>query len=487
MNKAEENTVRRASRLRARPGKMRRLFAAVLCTAAILFINTFSLFPGVGVEAVDDSTIKYGEITLYHWYFVGDETLVRPLYLLPYTNYDEYPVLIMWASGGNDNPMTGVGTYYYLDCHDFSGHHAYGTRLIGSPLEQYHPLSFAGGGCSFYTSQTFNTPTIQYVCRDDDNHYDAYYIRMSNGQYMNGFDGKKDVDSMRFESTGTAWTAIYGYDRYKDYKGSYTSSAKYNGCTTFVTNIKGVRDAGLQWSSSGYLYAEQDKDYDDFDRFLVWYAVPERFTALTTDYTVESGKVMNIDSSVYIPAGVTLTVEAGGVLSIEGQVFNNGTIVNKGNVILQKNASLSPFEDHRGSVLNDGGNLIIMENARLGIGTDGCLTLSSNSTLVNRGLMMIESYIEMVDSTFENYGFVIGGMTVTNFQNITGASWSVNKFLGFEFPSISGMSYVETKTWRATQHSVYIFKNSYLLDRGNMFESAATNKLSTDGNWKKYN
>ncbi|MBR1563328.1 MAG: hypothetical protein IJ871_03950 [Ruminococcus sp.] len=151
-----------------------------------------------------------------------------------------------------------------------------------------------------------------------------------------------------------------------------------------------------------------------------WYVGTQmRLSAIKGSTSVNRNQVLEISANEYIsnagqqertegvvlPAGETLTINKGGILSISGSFINNGTIVNNGGTILIKNGGvLSPFMPGTNTSLNGcgaikciGGDIIIQPGGALygGLADENCkivpFYLDSSSTLINMGTLVYGS------------------------------------------------------------------------------------------------
>ncbi len=93
---------------------------------------------------------------------------------------------------------------------------------------------------------------------------------------------------------------------------------------------------------------------------------------------------------IIIPKGETLTID-GGTVTIECSVINNGKIEikNGGSLIVKKGGCISSFTDKvDGSITCDDGSIVVMPGGKL-LATDGDVSFTSSSTLVNYGATSI--------------------------------------------------------------------------------------------------
>ena len=139
------------------------------------------------------------------------------------------------------------------------------------------------------------------------------------------------------------------------------------------------------------------------------------YNVINTDYTVQKGQLLNLDGDIRIGAGKTITVEEGAVLSINGNIFNNGHIYNKGGTILvQSNGCIQSYlpEDKNdyGGIGLDGGDLVIRAGGRVMTGVTtyddrwgNGLKLQNGASIVNQGTLITSSNISVnEDCVVEN-------------------------------------------------------------------------------------
>ena len=168
-------------------------------------------------------------------------------------------------------------------------------------------------------------------------------------------------------------------------------------------------------------------DQNEFS-FRCFHAIPVIMSCLSTDFTVESGQVTNLDGPIAITNGAVITVKDGGTLTIDGWVMNNGTIkVEEGGTLyVQDGACLNKLNDevdHQSGGIISNGLIIVGEGSKLiGGGVNG-IQLLNGSHVVNYGCLASENFTIKQDHTVENRdrGFVLtgSGNGVVNSGNTT--------------------------------------------------------------------
>ena len=270
----------------------------------------------------------------------------------------------------------------------------------------------------FFTNSNRNCIYVKYGKRDDDNEgldgMDApvYAIKMTS---------EKNVDTEYYlEPYGVGdQSGIHIHDNLYGYEWSfksYTSDKRSGDLYRVFYNKPNKQDPRLntQWS---WAYAESD----DQDKSLFKWFIGEmlRFSALKGNVTIGNERILSISSGEYIssegkeetvegvflPAGETITIEKGGILSIEGTFLNNGTIINNGGTILIKDGgSICPFlqgdntaKNGCGAIICNGGDIIIESGGALyaGMNDDSMnqvpFYMDNSSTMIVYGLVVYGS------------------------------------------------------------------------------------------------
>ena len=152
-----------------------------------------------------------------------------------------------------------------------------------------------------------------------------------------------DAESVYIKAETKNSHYFYGF---KNKYAQYVSS----GTVRIVMTIDGAwteTDTTLQHKND-VIWAEDDGSYDyDNGLFVLWVGTPVKLATVrnkgtgTADVTVPSGSVQNVDEDMLIEANATLVVEPGAVLSIDANLYNNGTIYNYGTIVVQPGATIS--------------------------------------------------------------------------------------------------------------------------------------------------
>ena len=276
------------------------------------------------------------------------------------------------------------------------------------------PESVAFNEKSFRTADNISHMELMYKGTDSDNgnakQYKFIIKRESNGvmyslHYSTGDDGFVE------ESGNAAAIDVLTPNTIDD-----VSVA--SGQVALFYNVSRDRDALIRIDDdSGNVYATRSWTWN-MARFVMYVGYKETLSAIRNDCTISAGQVANYNGYVYIEPGVTVTVEEGGVLSVSGVLYNNGTIINNGgDIVVHKGSSIEQFclGDSSGGVLCcDGGNLVILSG---GVVTSG---KSESYTSYNTGCG--SGFVLRNGATCTNFGtlvvgssaYVVSGATIDN-------------------------------------------------------------------------
>lgn len=170
--------------------------------------------------------------------------------------------------------------------------------------------------------------------------------------------------------------------------------------------------------SGNVIYAGKSGD-EASATFSTFYVGSEvKISAIQKNYSITNGQVMPVDTTIYIPKGVTLTVKNGGTLSVGGQLLNDGRIVvEKGGLLVVKEKAaimpLSRSELDCGALVSDG-TVVVRKNAKLIGGGSTGLWLSSGG-VTNFGMMASENFRATQTGIIENRtgGQIFAGKTIS--------------------------------------------------------------------------
>ena len=182
---------------------------------------------------------------------------------------------------------------------------------------------------------------------------------------------------------------------------------KWNGRQNTVSlfiNLKGNNDPTVWMDiASDYkakFYSNTTGYTDDYDEYSMYIGKLTDVTVIQRDITVGEGQTVRINQNgaVALQAGVTLTVEEGGAAIIQSRFLNQGTIINRGTLVIMNGGSLQPIYDPgSGSIQCDGGDIVIMSGGRFM--SSEALTLTNGASIVNQGIFLVKKNLTLDNAT----------------------------------------------------------------------------------------
>ena len=292
----------------------------------------------------------------------------------------------IWFDAQNKpNYYNGAGNEFYYFSNDYFGSDGYGSPsaekfILPSQVGHFqvklvdwdddNPVHGATG----WGDDPIDSPVFQF--RFDTGHGRYVYIG-NNAFYDDAEDaedytvqlrlGKKDAEDLY----GSEWIInnMWGEDE----------------MITRKNNRFDVSD----WNNSGYwefpfrIYTYREVEYD----------------AIVKSFTIGKGATYCVDKQLILADGVTITVEDGGVLTVDKELLNNGKIIikNGGTVIVNEGGYIMSYDkDAEGSITLDGGNLIIMDGAKVICDQNGGVLKADNgSTILNRGFLLVGNILSL--------------------------------------------------------------------------------------------
>lgn len=385
-------------------------------------------------EAVDGDVT--GKVGVYEYYWINEPQELLDLaenskdwtdVVLAWkdTNTDQYWFTNeMWIDNGKPNYMND-----YKD-----GRYAYWSN------------DTLGSGYTSPNSESFIVPEkishfqVKHVGWDDDNaikgikdqyglfNVDSpvFNIRFSISQNLNMYLGEKEFHT-ESKKADTYTIQMFVDEEHKNNNFGYVH---------IFSNWSFAEDEYLSRNGNRFSLQEHNNSDDWQYYFRIYTYRTVEYDAIVKSFTIGKGATYSIDRQLILNKGVTITVEDGGVLMVDRQLLNNGNIVVKkgGTVIVNEGGYIMPFgKKVDGGITLDGGNLIIMDNAKVlcdeGTGT---LLARNGATIVNRGALLVGKALELRNNSYlknESTGaLVLGGIAVRN----RGAVYSVatDKFSG---------------------------------------------------------
>lgn len=137
--------------------------------------------------------------------------------------------------------------------------------------------------------------------------------------------------------------------------------------------------------------------------FRIYAYRPVEYDAIVKSFTIGKGATYSIDKQLILDKDATITVEDGGVLTVDNELLNNGKIVVKkgGTVVVNEGGYIMAYDQNAlGEIRLDGGNLVIMDGAKVICDqSEGALLAENGATILNRGLLMVGNRLLMYKNT----------------------------------------------------------------------------------------
>ena len=425
-------------------GRPLRRLAALAMTCVLAFTLAPGLFPQA--KAVELPEAALTTVTYYEWKRVKTR---NDLPIVPkWGDADRIPLLIF-----DKKEEDGTTTPYYFNAdsdHTVIDDEETGyLHFNGAPCSEIPEL--AGFPDTFFTNYNPTGMTCEVAYSDlhfaggdlqktdddgtiDKGNANARVIYLSPSFYLGqvgffapylvdyrtyaDFLWRKGYNSSSWNSLITAnWSVITPDVYLKKYGADDEYKEKVNvdgGRVIMQLNILTKQDAVLDVNGeSNKIELDFWKSRDTYWRMYIGTA--RTYNVINTDYTVQKGQLLNLDGDIIIGDGKTITVEEGAVLSVNGNVFNNGYIYNKGGTILvQGNGCIQSYrpkdKNDYGGIGLDGGDLVIRAGGRVMTGVTtyddrwgNGLMLQNGASIINQGTLITSGNVNVnEDCVVEN-------------------------------------------------------------------------------------
>ena len=295
----------------------------------------------------------------------------------------------VWYEGGAPNYKNGSRNSWYYYSNDYLGSDGYGSPYAESfllPSQAGHvQMKFVDWddenpvhGITDWGDDPFDSPVFQF--RFDVGH--GRYVYIGN----NGF-----YDDAEYVENYTVQLRLGRKDSEDLYGSVWLINNMWNGDELFCRN--GNYFTIGNWSGS---------DYWEFP-FRIYTYRPVEYDAIVKSFTIGKGATYSIDKQLIVDDDVVITVEDGGVLAVDDEMLNNGKIVvkNGGTVIVYEGGCIMSYDQNAlGEIRLDGGNLVIMDGAKVICDqSEGALLAENGATILNRGLLMVGNRLLMYKNT----------------------------------------------------------------------------------------
>ena len=367
-------------------------------------------------DAIND-TVK-----MYHWKKVKTQADIP--------TDGEYHFMLVWNCNNED--------YYTCGSTESSSvSKAYAGKNVTDNLAI---CTFAD---DFYTFSDCGTWTLQY-CNKDSNNGNMKRVKIKNtdGKYM-WVDTDRDIlgyacdASLEWHDSGDPITICTSE---VDCKYSRNTGS---GKVQIYYNVSSGDDGELlpyaashTTSLKNLVYMRPNEDYNYYD-FTMYIAYEETRNCMGS-YTVKSGNTLQIPHDAILKPGSTLTIENGAIVSISGIFYNNGTIDNKGTLLIQKGGCIASMDFDKnkypaaGSIYCRGSkntqcDMLVLGGGAVILPTTSAVLEFTKTNVVNYGIIFTPANISVSGTMLDNKknsGVIITGHSITR----RGASYDKIKF-----------------------------------------------------------
>lgn len=371
--------------------------------------------------AQGDMDNAIGKVTLYEYSWVNT---VEELMALA-NNKQWSDIILAWENANDDGTSDPNKVWYTKEIWLEENRANYNND--GANEWWYYSNDYLGSdGYSSPYAESFILPSrvghFQVKCVGWDKDNPVYGYKNAEGKQQNSpvFQFRFDTGRERYIYIGN--NALYdNVEDVEDYTvqlrlGKQNAEDIY-GSVWIINNIAAAQDELFcrcdnyftigNWGGSGYW---------EFP-FRIYTYRPVEYDAIVKSFTIGKGATYSIDKQLIVNEDVTITVENGGVLTVDRELLNNGKIVvkNGGTVIVNEGGCIMAYDQNAlGEIRLDGGNLVIMDGAKVICDqSEGALLAENGATILNRGLLMVGDRLLMYRSAVlkneSNAMLLVGG------------------------------------------------------------------------------
>jgi hypothetical protein len=362
-----------------------------------------------------------GKVTLYEYSWVNT---VEELMALA-NNKQWSDIILAWENANDDGTSDPNKVWYTKEIWLEENRANYNND--GSNEWWYYSNDYLGSdGYSSPYAESFILPSrvghFQVRCVGWDKDNPVYGYQNAEGKQQNSpvFQFRFDTGRERYIYIGN--NALYdNVEDVEDYTvqlrlGKQNAEDIY-GSVWIINNIAAAQDELFcrcdnyftigNWGGSGYW---------EFP-FRIYTYRPVEYDAIVKSFTIGKGATYSIDKQLIVNEDVTITVENGGVLTVDRELLNNGKIFvkNGGTVIVNEGGCIMSYDQNAlGEIRLDGGNMIIMDGAKVICDqSEGALLAENGATILNRGLLMVGDRLLLYRNAFlkneSNAMLLVGG------------------------------------------------------------------------------
>ena len=367
------------------------------------------------VNNTEEGTIDdmLGKVTLheYHWVNTKEELLELANkkqwvdVILAWEDCDDdepedndpetvwYTKEVWYDAKGNSNYKNGAFNEFYYWANDYIGSDGYATpyddvftlpyrvghfQIKGVGWDDDNPLK----GATDEKNNKIKSPIFNIRFDIGRNQY----IYVGNNEFEEKAEDAEDFTVQLFVEENKRNNVGYYY-------GSVHIFANMTGDDEYITRLNNRFDIS------------NDNNCDDWEYpFRIYAYYPVEYDAIVKNFTIGKGASYCVDQYLILDKDVTITVEDGGVLVVDQQLMNNGSIVvNKGGTLIVNEGGYIMAYDHeaQGSITINGGNMIIMDDAKVICDRgEGTLLMRNGANVINRGILLVTNALELRNNSY---------------------------------------------------------------------------------------
>lgn len=434
-----------------------------------------------GNPGFDGDTSKLeGKVKMYEYYWI--DTVEE---LMELTKNDQWQdVMLAWEDAQDDDEIDYDKVWYtkgiWFDDNKVNyedttlEYYYYSDSLLGedgytSPVAQEFVTKEKVSHFQLLFHSFDKDNTIKGVKDENGKAYQApvFFMRFQNGQnsytyfnYMDFVDSFDKVD--KSGDTHARFTVeLQANEKRKDDDDYYYGSAYFYHNLPYTSDVvltrKNNRLDVSSWNRTSYwempfrIYGMREVEYD----------------GIVQSFTIGAGSTYSVDRHLILHDDVVITVEDGGVLTVDSQLLNNGQIVVKtgGTLIVNEGGYITPFgaTGDNGKISLEGGNMLILEDAKVILDEGyGRLDVHNGASVINHGLLMLGKYMDMRNNSW--------------IYNAQGAEIITGAWLKTDRGGVGVMSYGQIRD-RLKEKSFGGFANSkaYIVNDGTIYQSSESN------------
>ncbi len=366
-------------------------FVTALVTVCLV-MSLPAVLPRAGAADAISDTVK-----MYHWKKVKKQADIP--------TSGEYHFMLVWTINFKD----------YYTCGNSESSSVGRAYVCKNAADNLAISTYAD---EFYTFSDCDTWTLSYTGKDSANG-DMKRVKIKNtaGKYMwvdtdRDFFGTAYDASLEWHDSGDPITICTSE---VDCKYARNTSA---GKVQIYYNVSSGDDGELlpygyshDTSLNDLIYMRPNESYNYYD-FTMYIAYEETRNCMGS-YTVSSGNTLQIPHDAILKPGCTLTIENGAIVSISGQFFNNGTIDNKGTLLIQKGGCIASMDFDKtkypaaGSIYcrgtkNTQCDLIVLGGGAVILPTTSAVLEFTRTNVVNYGIILTPANISVSGTMLDN-------------------------------------------------------------------------------------